>query len=457
VQQPSETDGRGALLAVLAMLVVVTVATNTTASLAQPQIADTFGVGPADTGWVVFGYSATFAVATALYGGIAARFGITRSLVGGVLLLAAGSAAAIVAPNMELLVVSRMVQGAGSGAIPTLSTALISRRFQGRDRARALGVVVAGVGGGQAVGPLLGGILLEFLGWRAAVSIGLVAAPAALILARSQRGRMDRPDQAPSFDLIGAGLVASVALSASFLLNRLPLLGLVPITIVPLTVLAATALALGLRTWRVESSFLPRRVLASPAFRSVLVLGAIGMSAFLGTIVVVPIAASRAYGIDGIPLGLLLLPMALVAAFASTSTDRIQERIGRAATTRLALIALCIGPLLLALLAIPSGPFGMAAILTVLGLGFGLLGAPLTNELSHSFGDEDRPVALGIYYLGFFLGAGFGAAISSAIVQLEVTLPLLDGGPVPGFASAELLLALLPGLAAIAIGHRRLS
>jgi MFS transporter, DHA2 family, metal-tetracycline-proton antiporter len=455
--QQSETDGRGALLAVLATLVVVTVATNTTAALAQPQIAAAFGVGPADTGWVVFGYSSTFAVATALYGGIAARFGITRSLVGGVLLLAAGSAAAVVAPNMELLIASRMVQGAGSGAIPTLATALISRRFDGRDRARALGVVVAGVGGGQAAGPLLGGVLLEFLGWRAAVSIGLVAAPAAWILARSQRGRADRPEEAPHFDLIGAGLVAAVALSASFLLNRLPLLGLVPITIVPLSVLAAAGLGLALRTVRVERSFLPRRVLASPIFRSVVVLGAIGMSAFLGSIVIVPIAAARAYGIDGVLLGLLLLPMAIVAALASTSTDRVQARLGRPGTTRLALAALCIGSVLLALVAIPSGPFGMAAVLVILGLGFGLLGAPLVNELSHGFDDADRPVAVGVYYLCFFLGAGFGAAVSSAIVQLEVTLPLLDRGPVPGFATAELLLAVLPGLAAVASGRRRLS
>ena len=76
-----DSDGRTALVAALATLVLITVATNTTASLAQPQIGQTFAVGPADTGWVVFGYSATFAVGTALWGGIARRIGIVRSLV----------------------------------------------------------------------------------------------------------------------------------------------------------------------------------------------------------------------------------------------------------------------------------------------------------------------------------------------------------------------------------------
>ncbi|MBW3670554.1 MAG: MFS transporter, partial [Acidobacteria bacterium] len=65
----------------------------------------------------------------------------------------------------------RLLQGLGSGAIPTLATALIAGRFDGADRGRALGVIIAAVGGGQALGPLLGGVLLEFGGWRPAVSI----------------------------------------------------------------------------------------------------------------------------------------------------------------------------------------------------------------------------------------------------------------------------------------------
>lgn len=151
-----QTDGRGVLVTVLATLVAITVATNTTASLAQPQIGAAFEVGPADTAWVVFGYSATFAIGTALWGGIASRGGLIPSLVAGVALLGAGSAAAALAPTLELVIGARLVQGLGSGAIPTLATALIAGRFDGLDRARALGVIIAAVGGGQALGPLAG-------------------------------------------------------------------------------------------------------------------------------------------------------------------------------------------------------------------------------------------------------------------------------------------------------------
>lgn len=99
-----QTDGRTALLAVLATLVAITVATNTTASLAQPQIGAAFDAGPADTAWVVFGYSATFALGTALWGGIASRTGIIPALVAGVAMLGIGSAAAAAAPTLELVI-----------------------------------------------------------------------------------------------------------------------------------------------------------------------------------------------------------------------------------------------------------------------------------------------------------------------------------------------------------------
>jgi MFS family permease len=436
--------GRAGLLAALALLVLITVATNTTASLAQPRIGQAFDVGPAETAWVVFGYSATFAVATALFGGIASHVGLVRALVGGVSLLGVGSIAAALAPSLEILIASRLLQGLGSGAIPTLATSIIARRFEGAERARAIGVVVAAVGAGQAAGPLLGGLLLQTLGWRAAVSIGVIALPAVAILARSQRGRGEAPDQPGRIDWLGAGLVAVVALGASFLLNRLPLVGLVPLTAVPLAIFVAAALILWGRTVRIPAGFLPRSVVLDPTFQRVVGLAAVGMSAYLGSIVLVPILGARLYGLDGIVLGLLLLPMALAAAISSPNNARVQATIGRRATTRISLGATGLGALGLALGALGGGLVVILLALTALGIGFGLLSAPLLNELTHAFAEAHQPVAVGVFNLCFFLAGGVGAAISSAIVQAGLELPFLAGSRLPGFATAEVLLAIAP-------------
>ncbi|MBW3612862.1 MAG: MFS transporter [Chloroflexi bacterium] len=448
-----QTDGRTALLAVLATLVAITVATNTTASLAQPQIAAAFDAGPADTAWVVFGYSATFALGTALWGGIASRTGIIPALVAGVALLGIGSAAAAVAPSLELVIGSRLVQGLGSGAIPTLSTALIAGRFEGTDRARALGVIIASVGGGQALGPIMGGVLLEVGGWRPAVSIGVVAIPAVVVLARSQRGRTTAVGHR-RIDWIGAGLVGALALGLTFVLNRGPL-GVSPAVVAAGIVAGAAGIAVLRRAASHADAFVPADVLRNPVFRSVVPLGAVGLSAYLGTIVLVPILGARAYGLEGIALGLLLLPMALAAAISSPNNARVQARLGPRNTTRLALALLGAAPLVVAFGAVPAGPAVLGLGLAAAGAGFGILNAPLLSRLTHAITGDRQPVAVGVYNLCFFFGGAVGASVSSAIVQTGFDLPGFGAVGLPGFTTALVLVAIGPLVAAVLVGEPR--
>jgi len=209
---------------VLATLVAVVVANNSASSLAQPAISDAFGAGPADVGWIVFGFGSAFAVATALWGGLTGRFGLGRCLAAGIALFAGGSLVAAFAPTLPLLVAARVVQGAGAGAIPTLSASAIALQFDGPERSRALGTIVASVGLGLAAGPLLGGLTLELVGWQGPVAFGILAAPAAVLLARYP---FPRPTGAV-LDVRGAALVAAGVIGLTFAVNRLPVRGIEP-------------------------------------------------------------------------------------------------------------------------------------------------------------------------------------------------------------------------------------
>ena len=178
--------------------------------------------------------------------------------------------------------------------------------------------------------------------------------------------------------------------------------------------------------------------------RRVALLGSTGMSAYLGSVVLVPIIGARAYGLDGIALGLLLLPMAVAAAASSPNAARVEARLGPRRTTAISLGALGGGALGLSLAAQAGGPAAMALALLVLGTGFGLLNAPLLNELTHAFSGADQPIAVGLYNLCFFLGGAAGGAISSSLVQTGAELPIFGITLVPGFSTAELVLAALP-------------
>jgi MFS transporter, DHA2 family, metal-tetracycline-proton antiporter len=429
------------------LLVVVVVANNSAGSLAQPAIAEAFGGGPADVGWVVFGFGTSFAISTALWGGLAARFGLGRCLAIGVLLVALASGAAAAAPTLPALVAARIVQGIGAGAIPTLSTATVARLFTGADRQRALGTIVASVGLGLAIGPILGGLALEWFGWRGPMAFGIVAAPAALVVARIA----DPGNPAARLDVPGAILVAALVAAATFLLNRLPVLGISPPTIVAAAVLVATGALVAARSAR-PSAFLPRRIVGNPAFTRLVVVGALGMVAFLGTLVLVPIAAARAHGLDGIGLGLVILPLAVTGMIASRNSAWVQTAVGRRGTTMISLVSLAMAAAAVGLLGAATPPVVIALALLPVGVGFGLLQAPLVNELTVAFGDADRPLALGLYNLGFFLGGASGAAIATALVQSGVELPWFAGRIIPGYSTTELLLAIPPLAGMVILG-----
>lgn len=440
------------VLGTLATLVIIVVANNSMGSLAQPDIASAFGVGPADVGWVVFGYSVSFAVSTAIWGAIGRRFGVGRALSVAIVILALTSVAAAAAPDLALLIAARVAQGFGSGAIPTLGNALIGRHYRGPTRAAALGVIVGAVGTGLAIGPLLGGVLLDAIGWRAVVGLGLLTAPTALLVLRSDPHPGDARDR---IDLLGAVLVGSAALAAVVLLNRLPVEGIGPLTIAALLVLLFALPAAGWHSLVRGGSFMPRAVITEPSYRRLVALGAVGMSAFLGSLVIVPTAVERAQGLAGLELGLVILPMALTSAVLSPNNGRVTARLGATATARLSLGLLALGPLLLAVIGAAASPLALAAALLPLGAGFALLNAPLIDQLMTVFEGPLAPVAVGSYNLVFFLGGSFGAALSTALLQARVSLPLLPpAASEPGFTTAALLLAALPIGAALLLGRK---
>ena len=429
------------LLLTIASTVIIVVANNSMGALAQPDIQRHFGVGPADVGWVVFGFSASFAVGTAAWGALGRRFGISRSLALAVVLLAGASAAAALAPSLLALIAARVVQGFGAGAIPTLGTSLVGASFEGPRRAGALGTIVSGVGIGQAVGPILGGALIDLAGWRAVVGFSVLAAPAVLAIWST---RTSNGDPRARVDLSGGLLVGMAAAAAVLLLNRGPVLGATPLTLAALALLIVALPAIGWHSVRRAGRFVPREILLHPVYRRLVVLGAVGMAAFLGSIVIVPTGVAAAQGLTGLALGILLVPMALTTAMLSPNAGRISRHFGRVNTTRFALVMLAIGPLLLGILGPAAPPPLLAASMVPLGVGFGLLNAPLLDELMHNFAGDLAPVAVGTYNLIFFFGGSLGASLATALLQQQLSVPGLSPLVGAGFSTVALLLAAVP-------------
>lgn len=414
-----------AILAMVAAAVFLTVANTSASAVSQPAIAQTFGAGPADVGWVVFGYSGTFAVATALYGRLAARFGVGRTLSFGILLLAFGSLVAVVAPTLPVVIAARVIQGAGSGAIPTLSVAILATRFPAERRRFAYGIITAVVGIAQALGPMIGGLLVDLISWRAAVAVGMLISPVAAFIWYDlpQRG-----DSSRRLDYAGAGWVMLMIGGFVYAINRFPVDGATLVTGSAVAIAALGGVLTASRATRHPAPFIPLSLVRDRGFLPLVAAGFVGSASYLGTIVALPPALSRVYELDAVGIGLVIVPAAASVALASTMNSVAVRRLGYEATTLLSLLFLLAGTGLLAAVGLERGLGSVAVIVIPLGIGFGLLTPPLVDAVTTRFEGPSQSIAIGIFYLGFFLGGSSGGAMTTGIVQRDLSVPLLGSG-----------------------------
>lgn len=423
----------------LTWLIMVAVANTGSTAVAQPAIRAHFGIGPADVAWLVFGYTAVFAVSTAWYGAVARRFGAGRSIVVGGSLLGIGAVGAAFAGQFWMLLAFRLLQAFGAGAIPTLAVTIAGERLSPALRARATAVIIAGVGIGQALGPILGGLLVDVVSWRAAVAVGSLAGPAVVIVAVRHRSPMDRSQP---IDVLG-GLALGVSIvSVAWLLNRWPSLGLRSST-VGVALLAIGTIAFMMHHVNAHrAAIVPREVLLRPGFGGIVGVAALLLSIFIAVVTGIPLILELE---SGTAVGLVMLPMALALAGVSSVSSAVVRFAGLRRTISCGLGLIAVSTLTVTLAVTGGAPWSVASGLVPLGIGYGLLASPLSERVSALFAPRWRSTALGAYNVGFFSGGVVGGSIASALIDRSSAIPTV------GFARAFIPLGVVAAAMAIAV------
>jgi MFS family permease len=431
------TDARRVAL-LLGLLFGLAGTGSSAVAVALPALAADLGISIALSAWVISGYALTLAITTAVYGRVADLAGIRMPLAFGVGLMAAGALLAAAAPSVEVLVAGRLLQGAGAAAVPVLGMAIISARYDGATRAGALGRVAGVAAAVGCLGPLAGGVLETWLGWRSVVALpvlGLLLGPAlwSVTPAAGTGGRLD---------VKGAVLVGAAA-SGLVLLVQSPSTGVVAAAVGALLVaLAAPGAAARVRV-RPEG-FLPRAVVTEPlVVRSALAAAAIP-AAWFALLVAVP-AVLAARGWEPLEIGLALVPSAVTGFLAPRMSGPLLVRLGSARA-----LAVSGGVALVALLVAALGGALGSAVLLVAGVvlvtvAFGLGHPALMAAVGGAVPADVRGVALGIAMLVFLVGGGVGSAVVGGLGQLI------------GLPQSLAALAVLPllGVAAVLTGSGR--
>jgi EmrB/QacA subfamily drug resistance transporter len=415
----STTDRRTTLIPFAAIVVAMlpAVLDQTILATALPTIAGDLG-RLTDVSWVVAAYVVAAAAATPLWGKLGDRHGRKRLLELALALFLLASALCGVAQSLTMLIASRAVQGVAAGGLMTLAMAAVGDLVDPRERARHQGYIVTTFAAATIAGPLIGGLIVDGIGWRWVFYVNLPLGLAALagLHSRLPAPAAERP--AHGLDLAGAALLAGA--TCALLLACVwggERYGWGSATILGL--LATAALLAGvlvLRERRAADPIVPLDLLRS---RTVAVAGA---AMFLATAtlfsinVFVPLFLQVTTGATPTEAGLLLVPMMVGTTLSTNVAGRLIERTGRYKVFPVAgLVLMTAALIVLAVVAQNPSRVTTGIGLAVFGLGFGMVGQVLTVAVQNGVDRRRLGVAMATTTFLRGLGGAIGAAALGAI------------------------------------------
>jgi EmrB/QacA subfamily drug resistance transporter len=407
---------------------------NTVANVALPSIQRDLGASVQDLQWIVDGYVLVRGALLFSGGAVGDRFGRRRIFQAGLILFGAGSLLCSLAPSPMFLIVFRLFQGVGGAALTPASLAVIANVFQEpRERARALGIWGATAGLSTGLGPMVGGFLVQSVGWRSVFWINIPIIALSLFLTARYMPE-SRAARARKLDVPGQVLM--------FLMLALLIFGLIestvdgwtsPLILGSFAVSAAALAAFILVERAVAEPLLDLPTFRVPSFSGAFLVAVLSFIAFTGFVFVNTLYLQELRGDSPFVAGVLLMPATLGTLVLSPVSGRFTGSYGPRIPVTLACVFLTAGLFMLAGLTPSTALPYMLASYFVLGAGIGLVNAPITNAAVSGMPPDRAGVAgaatstarqigssIGIALLGSLAFTGFTAALPGRLRSLHL-------------------------------------
>jgi EmrB/QacA subfamily drug resistance transporter len=452
-------------LALLCVVQLMLVLDFSIVNVALPAIGHQLGLSRSGVQWVASSYGLTLGGLLLLGGRLADLLGRRRLFVTGLAVFGAASLTGGLAVSGLMLIVMRAAQGLGAAMVAPALLSLITTTFvEGPQRDRALGWFGAASASGFALGVFLGGVLTQFIGWRAVLFVNVPLAAAAIPLAirlfRDTRGR----GAAQGYDLPGGLIVAAGLLALIYGLIQVNQSGIAAATLIPF--IAGIVLLAGF-VWREDRATAPLMPLRIFRLRALSAANAVAVlvSMIMGTAVL--LLSLQLQDVDGLgPLaaGLAFLPLGVLVGAVAIISPRLAGRVGLKPVLVTAAALMTLGTLLLA--RVTAASTYAAVILpgtVILALGFGAFISTATIAATDSVHDEQQGLAAGLLNSAQQVGGSLGIAL---LVTLASEHARALGGPgkvtqasgyAYGFLAATAVGLIATLLAALALPGRSVS
>lgn len=410
------------VLAICCMSLLIVSLDSTVLNVALPSMRRDLHASVAGMQWTIDAYTLVLASLLMLAGSTADRIGRRKVFMAGLVLFTLGSALCSIAPSLETLIVFRMVQAVGGSMLTPVAMSIVTNTFTDpRERARAIGAWGGVVGISMAAGPLVGGSLVDSVGWRSIFWINLPVGIAALLLTwkyvpESRAPKARRPDP------VGQLLVITLLGSLTYAIIEAPQKGWTSPEILLIASLAAASL-IGLLVYepRRADPLIDLRFFRSAPFSGATVIAVSAFAALGGFLFVNTLYLQDVRGLSALDAGLYMLPMAAVVCVLPPLSGRVVASRGPRIPLLVAGVAMAASGLTFAVFDAETDNMLMFTGYVLFGLGFGSVNAPITNTAVSGMPRSQAGVAAAVASTSRQIGQTLGVAVMGAVLAAGMT------------------------------------
>ncbi len=416
-----ETDAKNTQLATIIVVIItafITTFTGSALNLSIPAMGSEFHASATLVGWIVTGYILTAAVLSVPFGRLADLTGRKRILVIGILIFAFCSGGAAFSKNMMMLLSFRIIQGIGAAMIFSTNTAVLVSAFDPEKRGKVLGYSIASTYIGLSAGPVAGGILNHYFGWRSILLLTFAISITVFFIAALKLPGVKAQREGRKFDIVGNVLYILMITLIMFGLSAISTFAYAKLLIILGIVLLIIFVLHELKT---EYPIIEIRLFTNNigyAFSNIAALMNYGATFALGYLL--SIYLQVVMGLDSQISGFVLISQPLVMALLSPYTGRLSDKVSPFKLASFGM-GLCALGLFSFIFISKNYPFPLIIIsLVVVGVGFAFFSSPNTNAVMACVEKKDYGVASSILATMRSIGHSSSMAIVTFIVARQM-------------------------------------
>lgn len=433
---------------------IATILSATVVIVALPDIMQEFGVGQGKVHWLATGFVAAMTTTMLASSWFMDNVGLRKTLIGAMLLFSVVSFAGGFSSNIDILIAARVAQGAIAGLMQPMAMYLVFRVFPREQRGHAMGVYGMGAILAPALGPVLGGFLVDQLSWHYVMFAPVPVTVLGVFMAWKFLPLPATPPPKYRFDLVGMILLGTLVVSSLDALNRLqtPQQGMMILAIE--AIIAALALILfAVRSRKASHPLLNLTLLKRPSFLYANI-GALALGlALYGSTYLIPLYAQTVLDYTSTKAGLLMLPAGLALGITFPLAGRLADRRSARGLVLLGIALFTVSAVLFAVTDVKLSFFWLALWAIIGRIGFGFMLPALSTGALNPLETHELGAGSGIINFTRQLGGAYG--INLVALSLEFGERANGLPAVSAFHNAWWLMALLVALAAIPVWRMR--